>query len=398
MAFVPFDLFEEAGAGASTGGARSDRYAVVKRGVAGLEQIEPVWRGLESAGAQPFLSYGFAHAAARYHEARGEKTLFSVAYWGGRPVCVLPIAVTRRHGIYVGVFLGDPIAQYGDALLAAGAPGMAAEVALRQLIASANLDVFEFRRVRSDAAIRPALRLIARSSGEIVQAPYADLGVGGSVEDLLLRIGGAKQRRERARSRRRLAERGEVTFEVLRGPAAVADLQEAFRLKRGWLAESGEVSQVIDDPAALEVFERLACDRRDGSALVVGRLMVGDAPAAYEVGVLGAGRFHAYLGAVASEFASASPGKILMEDMFGWCRDNGVAAYDLLPPADPYKAQWATGSIEVANHVVPRTLVGRLYAGPWLNELRPRMRAALRSLPPALRRRVGRAALQAGAC
>lgn len=398
MAFVTFDLFEEAGAGASAGGSRADRYAVVEHGVAGLERIEAIWRGVESSRAQPFLSYGFAHAAARYHEAKGEKTLFAVTYWGGRPTCVLPIAVTRRHGIYVGVFLGDPIAQYGDALLAAGAPGMAAEVALRQLIVSANLDVFEFRRVRSDAAILPALRLLGRMSGEALHAPYADLGLNGSVEDLLLRIGGAKQRRERARSRRRLAERGEVAFEVVRGPAAVADLREAFRLKRAWLAENGEVSQVIDDPAALETFERLACDRRDGASLVVGRLMVGEAPAAYEVGVLGTGRFHAYLGAVAGDFASASPGKVLMEDMFGWCRDNGVASYDLLPPADPYKTQWSTGSIDVANHVAPRTLVGRLYAGPWLNELRPRMRSALRSLPPALRRRVARAALQAGAC
>lgn len=401
MAFVSFDLFDaEAARPPESAAARLDRLSSVEEGVAGIERLEPLWRKLEQSGqgAQAFLTYGFAHAAARYHEARGERVLVAVADWGDRPACILPIAVARRSGVNVGVFLGDPIAQYGDALMAPAAPSRTAELALRQLAAKSGADVLEFRRVRADAAILPALTRLARPSGPAVAAPWADLSTAPSVDDLLLRIGGAKQRRERQRSRRRLAERGELRFEALRGGAAIEAMREAFRLKRDWLQRHGEVSQVVEDPAALRAFEALARDRQAGSSLVVGRLSVGGVAAAYEVGLVHGGRFHAYLGAVAESFASASPGKVAMEETFSWALANGVGAYDLLPPADAYKAHWATGQVEVRSFALPRTLLGRLYAGPWLTEVRPRLRAALDGLPVALRRRVGRAALQAGAC
>lgn len=401
MAFVSFDLFDaEAVRAPEPAAARLDRLCAVEEGVAGVERLEPIWRKLERASGseRAFLSYGFAHAAARYHEARGERVLTAVADWGDRPGCILPIAVTRRSGVTAGVFLGDPISQYGDALMIASAPARTAELALRRLFSVAKVDVLEFRRVRSDAAILPALSRLARPSGAAIAAPWADLAMIESVDAMLLSVGGAKQRRERQRSRRRLAERGEVRFEALRGRAAIEALREAFRLKRDWLQRHGEVSQVIENPMALGVFEALARDSQDGASLVVGRLSVGGVAAAYEVGVVRGGRFHAYLGAVAESFASASPGKVAMEEAFAWAHANGVHAYDLLPPADPYKARWATGAVEVRNFVVPNTLLGRLYAGPWLREVRPRLRSALDGLPASLRRRVGRAALQAGAC
>lgn len=401
MAFVSLDLFETETVARSTYAVpRVAQLAGVESGVEGLRRLEGLWRKLEGAsgGGQAFLTYGFALAAARYHEARGERVLFSVADWNDRPACILPVAVTRRSGVSVGVFLGDPIVQYGDALTVAAAPARTAELALRSLMARAPVDVFEFRRVRSDAAILPALARLAKPAGPAVEAPWSDLTRAPSVDALLLDIGGAKQRRERQRSRRRLAERGELRFEALRGAAAIGSLREAFRLKREWLARNGEVSPVIEDDKALRAFEQLARDPGDGASLVVCRLSVGGVAAAYEVGLIRGRRFHAYLGAVAEAFAGASPGKVVMEDAFNWCRDNGVEAYDLLPPGDPYKARWATGSVEVRNFVAPRTLLGRAYAGPWLTEVRPRLRAALDGLPTSLRRRVGRVALQAGAC
>ncbi len=399
---LTLDLFAsrpDAESAAGEGASRADRLAYVEEGAAGLTRLESDWRRLSGAARDQsvFQTYGFASSAARYHEERGDRVLVGVAEWAGRPACLLPIVVRRRGGVRVASFMGDPISQYGDALMAAGAPARTAELALNRLAARGGIDVFEFRRVRDDAAFGPALRSLSFQVGAAVEAPHADLASEPCAEGFLHRVAGAKQKRERARSRRRLAERGPLRFETLRGPEAVAPLRHAFQLKRAWLIEQGDASPVLDDPQALVALERLAHDPEDGSCLVVGRLTVGGIPAAYEVGLVKGRRFHAYLGAVAEPFAAASPGKTVMEETLAWCLREGVDHYDLLPPADAYKRRWSNGSTTVRAYVAPVTRAGRFYAGFWLGTVRPRLRTALDSMPAPLRRRVGAAALKAGA-
>ncbi|WP_020177937.1 GNAT family N-acetyltransferase [Methylopila sp. M107] len=384
-----------AGAGAAS---RIDRLTRVAEGADEIAALEPIWRELAGAARDHnvFQGFGFALAAARYHEERGERVLAVVADWDEKPACILPVAVRRRGGVSVGVFLGDPILQYGDALLLDGAPARSAELALKRLARDGGIDIFEFRRVREDAAIGPALRRLARQSGPAVEAPHADLTREANVDSFLLRAGGSKHKRERSRSRRRLEERGEISFEALRGAAAIEPLRHAFALKRDWLARQGDASPVIGDPRALAMLERLARDGGDGEGLVVGRLSVGGAAAAYEVGLVRGRRFHAFLGAVAEDFASASPGKVAMEQTLAWCRNSGVDVYDMLPPGDAYKRRWSNGSVPVRNFVAPVSYAGRLYCGVWLDEIRPRLRATLEVMPAALRRRLGGAALKIG--
>lgn len=397
MAFL--DLFATGSAIESVGSSRIERMVGLFEGVRGVSSLEPVWRKLGGAARDQavFSDFGFALAAARYHEARGHRVLAAVARWNDRPAAILPIAVTRRCGVTVGKFLGDPVAQYGDLMMVRNAPAQTAEIALQRIAETARIDVFEFRRVRSDAAILPALRKFAQPAGQGIEAPFADLAFARSADAFLLSVGGAKPKRERARSRRRLAERGAIAFEALTGAEAVPALRHALALKRAWLQRQGDASPVIDDPEALRLLEGLALDPGQDTRLVVGRLSAGGATAAYEVGLLRGRRFHAYLGVVADGFASASPGKIAMEETLGWCIANGVEIYDLLPPADAYKRHWANGSVKVQNYVAPVTLAGRLYAGPWLGRVRPRLRATLEAMPAGVRRRLGSAALRIGA-
>jgi CelD/BcsL family acetyltransferase involved in cellulose biosynthesis len=373
--------------------------ASVVEGSSGLSGLEDDWRALAAAaqGGAPFLSFAFAVAAAHYHEARGERVLAATIAQSGRLVCALPVAVFRRSGVRVAALLGDPFAQYGDVLLAREAAPRLCELALRELARAVDVDVFEFRRVRDDSALATALRRFARPAGAVLEAPFLDLGEGLSVDELLLAIGGAKQRRERARSRRRLAEGGAVGFEVRRGAEALEWLREAVEMKRGWLAAAGHASPVIDDPEFAIAFARAAEDPSDGAAVAATRLDVAGRPAAYEIGLVHGRRYHAFLGVVAGDFAAASPGKILMEETFRWCEAEGLQAIDLLPPADHYKRLWSNGTVPVRDYVRSASLAGSLYAGLWLETLRPRLRAALGRLPGPVRRQVAAAELRAGA-
>lgn len=404
MAFVSLDLSRvpvaapAVAAKAKGADAVGGEAVAVTIGASGLGGLEAEWREVsaQSPDAAVFLGFGFALAAARYHEAKGEKVATAVVRWSGRPAAILSVALLRRAGVTVAVALGDPVSQYSDVLLAAQAPQRLVGVALQAIAEAGAVDLFEFRHVRGDSPLTAAIT--ARSIGTAValDAPFADLTAAGDVPELLLAIAGAKQRRERARSRRRLAERGEVRFDAFRGEAAITPLREAFSLKSDRLARAGHFSRVVDDPTAVKLLCDLARNPIDGYSVVVARLSVGEAPAAYEVGLVRGGRFHAYLGVVAEEFAGHSPGKVAMEETLAWAKAEGLAIYDLLPPADRYKSEWSNGSTVVRSFVAPMTFRGRLYAGPWLRTVRPALRGALDRMPPSARRAAGRAAAAVG--
>ncbi|PZQ17958.1 MAG: hypothetical protein DI565_04350 [Ancylobacter novellus] len=397
MAFVSYDTVHARPADARGEPGAAGDVSVVE-GSAGIAALEPAWREIAAAARDEavFLSFGYALAAARYHEARGERVAAALVEWAGRPACLLAVAVVRRTGARIAVALGDPVTQYSDVLIARTAPTRLADVALRAIATRGAIDLFEFRRTRGDSALTPALVRLSASSVETREAPFADLTAEDDAQSLLLRIAGAKHKRERARSRRRLGERGALAFEVFRGAAAVDPLAEAFRTKAARLARSGLFSPVIDDPNALALLQAAARDPEDGAAVVVARLTVGGAAAAYEVGLVRGGRFHAYLGAVDDAFAGASPGKVVMEETFCWAKARGLGVYDLLPPGDRYKREWSTGAVTTRDFLAPATLRGRLYAGPWLKRVRPALRDALRRMPPPLRRLATRAAVAAG--
>lgn len=376
----------------------SDREATLLVGAAALDALEADWRALADAAPDRsvFLAYGFARPLADYHERRGERVLVARVDLGGSVACLLPVAIAKRSGLRVAAFLGDPISQYGDALLAAGAPRDLPEIALQALIESGEADVFALRRVRADAAIRGALARFARPIGSPTPSRFADMSGGIDADELMLALGGAKQRRERQRSRRRLSEYGDVVVEIRTGEDACAWIGEAIELKRLRLAQAGVASPVIDDPETAAVFRQAARDAGEGRAVVVSRLTIGGTPAAYELGLVRGRRYHAYLGVTVEGYPNASPGKIVMEETFRWCAREGIETFDLLPSDDGYKRHWSNGAVEVRDFIAATSLAGSLYADAWLGVVRPRLRAGLDLLPATLRRRVGAAAMRAG--
>lgn len=114
----------------------------------------------------------------------------------------------------------------------------------------------------------------------------------------------------------------------------------------------------------------------------VGRLMVGDRVAAYEIGFRHRDHYASWMGAFEPEFAACSPGRLLTEAMIDWCRGQNLV-YDLLPPDDPYKREHAGGSVPVAHRLVPLSLRGQA-AGAVLR-LRPAIKALYARAPLRVR-------------
>ncbi len=288
---------------------------------------------------------------------------------------VLPTVVTRFSGVPTLRFLGDPLIQYGDALVARDASERHLDVAWDAAADPAVVRFAFLRKVRDDARIAP---LLARRTAIVAdhRAPYVDPHRPP--------VAKARDQRELRRFRRRLQDIGALRFTVVAGADALPHLREAIELKRAWLAERGMPSGVIGDADWESAVEALA--RAPASPLRIARLSVGERTAAVEIGVVCGTRWCAFLGALDPDFARSGPGHVQMAETIAHCRDAGLSVYDLLAPADVYKDGLAHDAVAVRDHAVALTAAG--WAGMIAATALPAAKRLAARLPAGLLRAV----------
>lgn len=352
---------------------RQEQTVEVVTGADAVAAAAPAWRSIEQAGgaATPFQCSAFAQIAAEAHLRRGETPRIVIVRDARRPMVVFPTVERVWRGVRTVQFLGDPLTQYGDVAAAPDATPSHIEAAWQAAADPAGGQFVYLRKVRADARIASLLDL-ATSTVAVHEAPFVDVNAPAACN--------ARDARELRRLRRRLAEHGAVDFAVLRGAAARTAAAEALAFKREWLASRGLSSSVIGDP----VWEDALMALTGGPHLRVAQLRAGGRTAAIEIGFDHAGHWHCFLGALAPEFAKAGPGQIQMAETIGHCRDNGIATYDLLAPADDYKRRLTRDAITVRDHAASIRPGGHF--GLLLARLVPIAKQIAAKLPPAMRR------------
>lgn len=306
----------------------------------------------------------------------------------GRLVLALPLAIEPGKGRTLR-WMGEPIAQYGDAV---GYDDLTLEPAFEQAwseIASwTDVDAIELTNVRDDALIRPLLDQVIPATGEDGAAPYVDLA-GMADFDAYQDTQKSKHKRSRRRNRRRLAEEGELGFVAAREGEAAADLADkALRFKRAWLDRQGLTSRAFADQRALDLLRKLSVAEDRPVGLVATALTIAGAPVAIELGFSRNRDYLSFLGSFSPDHAHLGPGNVQMEDTIDWCIAHGHAVYDLLPPEDDYKGRWTEKSVGVRNYALAKTQRGkamRLYSG----QMRPQLKRIYRALPSGLRQWLG---------
>jgi CelD/BcsL family acetyltransferase involved in cellulose biosynthesis len=315
-----------------------------------------------------------ARIAARAHLRAGEIPRIAVVRKNGRPLVIFPTVVSRFLGVTTVRFLGDPLIQYGDVVAAPEASVEQLKAAWAAVADPAVASAVLLRKVRADAKIVPLLAKIAsRLNG--TEAPFVDLQQGDKRRQ--------KHARELQRLRRRLAERGEVRLEILRGPAVGQVLDEVLALKKAWLAQRGLPSLVFGNPNWEGVLLELVGKNAGGPEMVAARLTVGGSAAAIEIGFADARNWFAYIGVLAPDFAGAGPGHVQTADTIGHCREMGLARYDLLPPSQPYKRVLATAAVPVCDYGVALAVSGHLAV--WTERLMPKAKVVIGAMPSQLR-------------
>ncbi|HMK89006.1 MAG TPA: GNAT family N-acetyltransferase [Methylocystis sp.] len=363
----------------------------VIRDRAGFEALRADWTALFERVARPehvFQSYAWLACWADHFLGNRVELRVVTGRSQGRLTMVWPLALTPLpFGGARLCWMGEPVSQYGDALVE---PGPFAATALAEGWRAARdcgADIALLRKTRRDANVALLLEREAIAC-DLAAAPFAQFDDKADFEAVLAKRS-AKARSSRRRSLRRLQETGEIAFSEARDVAATQELlRRAFDFKRAWLAKRGFYSRSIESDATLAFFLDFAARAGEETKLLTHAILRDGDPVAVGVTLAcknaGFGHLLTHDPRCDKQGAGALLAEHVMRSSFG----TTLARYDMLAPYDAYKAEWADASVPVADYVAGLTLRGRLLARLWRSGARERLKATLKSMPRGLGRAV----------
>ena len=182
------------------------------------------------------------------------------------------------------------------------------------------------------------------------------------------------------RRRRRLGERGRLTFAVAREALALGDVLALERL--GWKGVGGTAA--ADDPRLRRFYETVAAWAAGRGILRIPRLRLDGRPVAALLALQDGDVLHLLKGGYDPAFSEASPSQLLLQDVLRQAFADGLRRVELHGDAEPYKQIWTSDvRRRVALEIFAPTRAGRL-ARAAADHARPVARRALllRHRPP----------------
>jgi CelD/BcsL family acetyltransferase involved in cellulose biosynthesis len=369
----------------------------------GLAALEPQWTALLARAGRPhqvFQTHAFVTTWLRSATGESEGSdrrravstprLAIVTTWrDGRLVLVLPLVVTRWLGFTTLRWLGEPVLQYGDALVDDVPDAVAVmQAALEHVQRVLKPDALQLGMVRSDAAIAPLLARLGTIETGWDEAPWVRLGPGDGTRSFEERQSG-KSKKNRRRLLRRLQERGAVRFVVASGEAARPLVSAALEQKRVWLHHKGLISRGLGNGQLARFLAQAASTAGESTGLSAFALLLDEAPVAIALGFLGERRLTLHLISYAMAYEKSGAGVLNLEAILRHAEAAGLEAVDLLAPSADYKLDWTDATVTVTDHVLAKGPLARACAIGFEAVLVPRAKAACAALPLGLRRRLG---------
>ena len=357
--------------------------------IASFKALRLEWDALFARSGKPaqvFQSFDWLWVWTRHYLDPNMTLSIVTGRRAGRLALVLPMVSTRRAGFRTLSFMGDPLSQYGDALIDAEGDAEALADQAIAFVKALPADVVWLRRVREDAAIAGALVRGAKRTSDHTQAPYVDFSGARDISALEQRLS-SKFRSGRRRHLRRLNEFGPIAFECHGpGPRARELAQIALAFKNEWVRKGGRFAPTVVDPRFGRFFVEAAAGGDGLPPLRVSAMLCGGEPIGVEISVVCKGWLFGHVLAPRPGLEKQGAGGVLAGHSIASGLEQGYRAYDLLAPADAYKMEWASGSVEVRDFATSRTLLGLLYQRAWLDFGRAFARTQIKQWLPRIRR------------
>jgi CelD/BcsL family acetyltransferase involved in cellulose biosynthesis len=370
----------------------------ILRSLDDLSDIERHWRDLENSASKTtnlFQTFDWCWnwCAAREEDPDSPWSIMILTGWNdGRLLLIWPLALTRPGILNVreAHWLGDPLTQYGDIIIAQNPASDAWIVeAWKAFLAQPDIDLLYLRKVRADAAIASFLDTQAYNLPGSQSAPAIDLTRFKDWQDLDASAK-RKHRKDRARYRRRFREIGTLHFEMFEpGIVAQQSARQALLFKKTWLKKYGHTSGLVNERTE-DLLLRLARGGQKPVQCLVSVLYLDREPIAVEIGFGWKKYYYAHIGTYNPWFSKFGPGRLLMEEVVQALMARSFETYDLLAPADHYKHEWSNIEVGVRDHALPVTLRGVTHMGLYLKVIRPGMKSIYENLPTPVRNQLNR--------
>ena len=338
-----------------------------------LPAIADAWNALFAAHAKPcqvFQSHTWVETWCRHYLPAAAKGRLAVgtAWQGDELVAVLPMVTSYCAGLTILRWLGEPVSQYGDAIVAPHARPLLQPL-LVHVAHETRAGVMDLRKVREDAAIRTVVESLGGVTTAEQSAPFVDLSSAPDADAYLARFS-SNSRKQRRRRRRRLEEAGAVRFDWMApGREAANEAAVTVREKRATLP-AGDFTSALD--ARFEAFfADIAAANSPDISCRVSLLHCGDKVIAREIGLVAKEGYVAHVGTFDADYGRFAPGTMQIDETIGACCSDGIATYDFLAPANDYKVALADGQVPVRDYAVPFSRRGALYGDLMLRSARP---------------------------
>ncbi len=363
-----------------------------------VEALGPHWVQLDVRATAPlfFQSFGWCRFLVQFHSQHQKPGRpFApriITVWDGTQLqAVWPLQLRQSRGHALLVDLGDPVNQYGGAVLNRDADQAA--VAQRLLVAAraiANADGLLLRKTHVVTALAEALATVGIKAGDSETAPFIAMK-GHSSFEVFYKTLSSRIRRNVRQGREKFEAAGKVEHHICWGAAELTDaLRLAMKLKQEWLDENGLTSAAFGDPTFLPMVEALARGAATGVELIAMVLSIDGQPASIHWGFVSNKRFYMFMNARNQAFDQYAPGKLHIDYALKDCFALGLEVYDLLAPTARYKLDWTKRVDEVQDYAVPFTWRGHLVLDGWQRRLRPAAKRTFLRLPTALRQGLAR--------
>jgi CelD/BcsL family acetyltransferase involved in cellulose biosynthesis len=336
--------------------------------VSDLGETQSIWRGLEDQQfSTPYQRFDFLEPWQRLVGAREKAEPFIVIAHDGeqRPLLLLPLVLTRNHGIRTACFMGGKHATFNMALwnpdFAASAQPAdldALIVAIRERSAADVLALSQ-QPLRWRDLPNPMALLPRQPSAN--DCPLLSMPPGAAPAAL---VSSSFRRRLRAKERKLQTLAG-YRYHLASSDADIARLLAWFFAVKPLRMAEQRLPNVFAD-TGVEDFVRSACMSRlagGGRVIDIHALECNDEVIAIFAGVAGGDRFSMMFNTYTmSDNARYSPGLILMRNIIDHYAARGYRALDLGIGSDGYKRMFCKSDELIFDNFIPLTPRGRLAA------------------------------------
>ena len=332
-----------------------------------LEAAEKVWRRIEQEGeCFAFQTYDWAKT---WQELVGTKLgvapqIVVLRAPCGEPAMVIPLGVRREMGLRQLSFLAHSMSDYQGPLMAKGVgerlAGDFGTLWSRIMERLPSVDLIDFRRMPKAIGNAPNPFVQLAGARETERAYAARLP--SSFPEFL--TGKRKSiHRDSLRKLRRLAEIGDVAFEIVEDPAKIEKVVEIMAQQKGpRYVEALGFNWFEQMPEVKALYARMGALRSEHLRGHVSTMTVGGVVVSTHVGMVLHDRFYMLLPSYAGgEWYKYSTGRLLLEHLMKTAIEEGCTIFDYTVGDDAYKKDWTDVVLPLYSLTSPLSLKAHIY-------------------------------------